>query len=130
MEIDVRLRTDAGQVRLERAVELDGVDVVDAVGEVAREDAEPRSDLEHDVCSVELGEPADDAEDVLVGQEVLAEPLLRRHVHARPKTAVAFASIWPASSPASSPRTSASVVSVGVTKAGSFVLPRTGCGAR
>ena len=37
------------ELRLERAVELDGVDVAGAVGEVAREDAEAGADLEHDV---------------------------------------------------------------------------------
>ena len=60
-------------MRLERAVELDGVDVRDAVGEVAGQDAEAGPDLEHDVAGVELGEPADHAEDVLVDEEVLAE---------------------------------------------------------
>ena len=43
------VRRQVGQARLERAVELDGVDVPDAVGEVAGEHAEARPDLEHDV---------------------------------------------------------------------------------
>ena len=64
--------------RLERAVELDRVDVRDALGEVAREDAEARADLEHDVVGLEVGEAPDHAEDVLVDEEVLAELLLRR----------------------------------------------------
>ena len=64
-------------MRLERAVDLDGVDERDALGEVAGEDAEARPDLEHDVVRVELGEAADHAEDVLVDEEVLAELLLR-----------------------------------------------------
>ena len=80
-------------VRLEAAVELDRVDRRDAVGEVAREDAEPGPDLEHDVARLELGEPADHAEDVLVDEKVLAELLLRRDVHGRPKARAAFASI-------------------------------------
>ena len=75
-ELDADVR-QAGQVRLERAVDLDGVDERDALGEVAGEDAEARADLEDDVGGVELGEPADDAEDVLVDEEVLAELLLR-----------------------------------------------------
>ena len=53
------------------------MDVADAIGEVARQDAEAGSDLEHDVVAAELGEAADHAEDVLVGEEVLAELLLR-----------------------------------------------------
>ena len=57
-------------------VDLDGVDVRDPVGEEAREDAEARADLEHDVVGLELGEPPDHAEDVVVDQEVLAERLL------------------------------------------------------
>ena len=64
------------------AVELDGVDVRDALGEIARQHAEPGADLEHDVVGLELGEAADHAEDVLVDEEVLAELLLRRDVHA------------------------------------------------
>ena len=117
------------EVRLERAVELDRVDVRDALGEVAREGAEARADLEHDVVGLEIGEAADDAEDVLVDEEVLAEPLLRRDPHS-PNAAVALASIRRASSAASSPRASASAASVCTTLAGSLGLPRTGCGAR
>ena len=77
---------DPAQVRLERAVDLDGVDVCDAVGEEAGQDAEARADLEHDVGGVELGETPDHAEDVLVDEEVLAERLLRDDGH-RPKAA-------------------------------------------
>ena len=80
-------------MRLERAVELDRVDVRDALGEVAREDAEAGADLEHDVVRAEVGETADHAEDVLVDEEVLAELLLRRDPHS-PNAAVALASIW------------------------------------
>ena len=65
------------QVRLERAVDLDGVDERDALGEVAGEDAEARADLEDDVGGLELGEAADHAEEVLVDEEVLAELLSR-----------------------------------------------------
>ena len=50
------------------------------VREIAREDAEPGTDLEHDVLRLELGEPTDHAEDVLVDEEVLAELLLRDDV--------------------------------------------------
>ena len=55
----------------------------------------PGPDLEHDVVGVELGEPGDDAEDVVVDEEVLAEGLLRRDAHGdgRPKAASAFRSI-------------------------------------
>ena len=79
---------------LETFVDLDRVHVGDPLGEKAGQDAEPRPDLEHDVGAVELGEPLDHAEDVLVDQEVLAERLPRRDAHS-PKTASAFASIWP-----------------------------------
>ena len=47
----------------------------------------PGADLEHDVAGLELGEAPDDAEDVLVDQEVLAERLLRDDVHS-PNAAV------------------------------------------
>ena len=57
----------------------------------AREDAETRPDLEHDVRRVELAESPDDAEDVLVDEEVLAERLLGRDGHANPNAAAAFA---------------------------------------
>ena len=114
---------------LERAVELDCVDVRHALGEVRGEDAEAGTDLEHDVVRPELGEPADHAEDVLVGQEVLAEPLLGAD-HARPNAAVAFASSCAASAMGSSPRASASTATVWTTLAGSFGRPRRGCGLR
>src|SRR5262249_38100116 len=78
---------------------------------------------------LEIGEALDHAEDVLVGEEVLAELLLRDDRH-RPKAALAFVSIRAASSSASTPRTSASVASVWTTYAGSFVRPRSACGAR
>ena len=130
-QLDVRRGPRAlAQVRLERAVELDRVDVRDALGEVPREDAEPGADLEHDVVGVELGEPADHAEDVLVDEEVLAERLLRRDAHGSRRRRSAFASICAASSAASSPRASASAASVCTTLAGSLRRPRTGCGAR
>ena len=120
-----------GEVRLERAIELDSVDPRDPVGEIHGEHAEPRPDLEHDVIGVELGEPSDDAEDVLVDEEVLAELLLRQDVHdGRPKHSAALRSVCRSSAFTSSPRARASAASVCTTYAGSFRLPRTGCGAR
>ena len=107
VEVDVRAtRQPLREVRLERAVELDGVDARDALGEVLREDAQPGTDLEHDVVLVELGEAPDHAEDVLVDEEVLAEIAVRRdgEAHGSEKAAVAFESIWAPSSSASSPR--------------------------
>src|SRR5439155_8191410 len=117
-----------GQVRRERAVELDGVDVRDAVGQVAREHAEARPDLDHDVVGLQVSEAADHAEDVLVDEEVLAELLLRADAAHRPKAAVAFVSIR--CSRSGSPRTSASAARTSITLAGSFGRPRRGCGAR
>ena len=105
--------------------------MADAIGEVTGEDAETWTDLEDDVIRIELREPADHAEDVRVGEEVLAQPLLRHHAcHGRLKAEVAFASMRAASSPASSPRASARAATVCRTCAGSFGRPRTGCGAR
>ena len=130
VELDVRPRRERREVRLEGAVELDGVDVAGAVGEVAGEDTEAGPHLEHDVSLVEPREPPDHGEDVLVGEEVLPEPLLGTDAHGNSKAADALASICAASSPASSPRTAASAATVWTTCAGSFVRPRTGCGAR
>ena len=71
--VDVRARAQPlAQPRLERAVDLDRVDVRDPVGEEARQDAEARADLEDDVVGAEVGQPGDHAQDVLVGEEVLA----------------------------------------------------------
>ncbi len=97
------------QVRRQPPVELDGVDMSDPVGQVLGQCARARADFEHDVVGAELGEPADDAEDVLVDEEVLAELLLRRDrdAHGRPNARDAFASICVASSAGSSPRVSA-----------------------
>ena len=80
------------QARLERAVDLGGVNPGDAVGEVAGEYAQPRPDLQDDVGRVELGQSPDHAEDVLVDEEVLAELLLRDDGHS-PNAALALASI-------------------------------------
>ena len=66
------------QGRLERAVDLDDVHVARPGGEVLGEHAEAAADLEHDVRGVELGRPADDAEQVRVDEEVLAELALGR----------------------------------------------------
>ena len=112
-ELEAEVR-DLGQVGYERAVDLDSVDERDASGEVAGEHAKARADLQHDVVRVQLGEPADDAEDVLVDEEMLAELLLRADAHG-PKSAVAFASICASSSPGSSPRAAASAATVCMT---------------
>src|SRR5207244_2746728 len=81
-------RQALGEGGFERAVELNGVDLRDPLGQVGGEDAEPRADLEHDVLGTELREAADHAEEVLVDEEVLAELLLGRrepHGSATPK---------------------------------------------
>src|SRR5438270_5121866 len=106
------------QVGFERTVELDRVDVTDPIGEVAREHAETRADLEHHVFGGELGEPADHAEDVLVDEEVLAEVAVRRDRepgHGSENAAAALASIRSASAAGSSPRASASPATVCMT---------------
>src|SRR4051794_32257794 len=117
---------DAVEVRRDASIDLGSVDEGDTLREVAREDAESRADLEHDIVLVELREPTDHAQDVVVDEEVLAEALLRAHAH-RPKTRSAFATICARTS---SPCSSASTSWVCVTNAGSLRFPRTGCGAR
>ena len=76
-DVDVRARRRAGAARATRSISTAWT-WRDALGEVAREDAHARADLEHDVVRPELGEAADHAEDVRVDEEVLAELLLRR----------------------------------------------------
>ena len=61
---------------LERAVELDDVDVGDALREVLAQHAEAAADLEHDVVRAELRGPRDHVEQVRVDQEVLAQVAL------------------------------------------------------
>ena len=61
---------------LEAAVELDDVDVRDALREVLGQHAEPAAHLEHDVALVELRGARDHVEQVGVDQEVLAEVAL------------------------------------------------------
>src|SRR5262249_44728338 len=154
-KVDVDVLTSGERIakaRLQRPVELDGMDGCDAVGEIGRQDAKPGADLEYHVGRVELGESPDHRENVLVGEEVLPElPLRPRAQRAlgiggtsrfprtpspaplsltggfaagSAKAEVAFASIRAASSGASSPRTSASAATVYTTCAGSFGRPR------
>jgi predicted AAA+ superfamily ATPase len=65
--------------RHERAVQLDDVDVRRVLGQVFAKDAETPADLERDVAVAELGRTRDDAEDVRVDEEVLAEVALGAH---------------------------------------------------
>jgi hypothetical protein len=130
VELHVGPCCELGEARLERAVELDRVDMSGAVGEAPGQHAETGADLEHDVVRAELREPLDHAEDVLVGEEVLAEALFRADGHRSAKAVVAFASIRAASSATASPRAAASAETVWTTWAGSFGRPRTGCGER
>ena len=66
-------RERLGERRLERAVDLDHVEVRHARREVLAQHAQPPADLEHDVGRLELGGATDHSEDVVVDQEVLAE---------------------------------------------------------
>src|SRR5262245_9087282 len=100
------------------------------VGQAACENTETRADLDHDVRSIEPRHSLDDAQDVLVDEEMLAERLLRLDGHGNRKAAAAFACVAAASSSAATPRASASVRTVCTTLAGSFGRPRTGCGLR
>ena len=95
-----------GERRLERAVDLDHVQVGDPRRQVLAQHAEAAADLEHDVRAIELRGAVDHAEDVVVDQEVLAElavgpdPVcaqapqagLARLVGHHPKTRAAFCS--------------------------------------
>ena len=111
---------------LERPVDLDRVHEAHVVGEVTSEDAEARADLEHDVVRPEGAQPTDDAHDVLVDEEVLAEGLLGRDGHGSANAVAALACVAAASSSRVSPRTSASARRVWTTLAGSFGVPLTG----
>src|SRR5690348_4892075 len=106
------------------------MDAAHALGEVAREDALPGADLEHDVVRPQLGQPADHLQDVRIAQEVLPVLLLRARAHGSEKHSAAFCSICRSSSAGSSSRARARAARVWTTFAGSFGLPRTGCGAR
>ena len=132
VERHVRTRGDAREVRLEPAVELDRVDVGARSARTACEGPEAGPDLEHDIGGAELRKAGDDPEDVVVGEEVLPERLLRcgrsrRGGRTRRRVLVDLRSSERASS---SPRTSARTASVWTTFAGSLRLPRSGCGAR
>ena len=119
-------------MRLKPTVELDGMHERYPVGEVRREDAQARTDLQHGVVRVELGEAADHAEDVLVHEEVLSELAVwsDREPHGSENAAAALASMRAPRSAASTPRTLASSSTVSTTFAGSFGRPRRACGAR
>ena len=123
------------QVRLEAAVELDGVDVARTRSARTRVRTPRPGPISSTTSSgVELGEPGDDAEDVVVDEEVLAERLPgRRGAHgggqAECHARVARRSA-PRASRRTTPRASARTASVWSTLAGSFRLPRSGCGAR
>src|SRR6266508_1086035 len=129
-EVDADVVRDVAQMGRQRFVQLDRMDERHASSEVASQDAEPGTDLEHDVVLLQLREPADDAEQVLVDEEMLAEVLLRADAHGNEKQALAFASMRAARSTTSSSRASASAATVWTTFAGSFGRPRRGCGAR
>ena len=92
-ELDVVATVKAvDEMRLEPAVELDGVHARDSLGEVFGQDAQARPDLEHDVVRLELREPPDDAEDVVVDEEVLPELAVGcdRELHGSENAAAAF----------------------------------------
>ena len=148
MEIDVRERIErVAQRLLERAVDLDHVQVADARREVLGQDAESATHLEHHVDVRELGGVGDEAQDVVVDQEVLPELAVRpdpelpqaaeagltgsgRLLTHGPNTRTAFASTVRSSSSYATPRSAATWRAVWTTLAGSLRLPRSGCGDR
>ena len=57
----------------EALVDLDDVHVLDALGQVLGQNAQPSADLQHNVLVGQLGGAADHAKDVRVDQEVLPQ---------------------------------------------------------
>ncbi len=74
----------AHQCELEPAVDLDGVDVGAALGEVGRERADAGADLERHVIRPERRQPVDHPQQVVVHEEVLPELACRAAGRARP----------------------------------------------
>jgi riboflavin synthase len=72
-ETESRAKPFVGEVNVEPAVHAG-----DALGEISRQDAEAGADLEHDVVALEVGEPLDHPQHVLVDEEVLPELAARR----------------------------------------------------
>ena len=117
------------QRRLEAPVELDRVHERRRVGEHRRHHAEPGPDLDHDVVGLELGQAERDADEVVVDQEVLAEPRVRHDPelgeprqrdlagrrHGSRNARAAFASTCSASASDVTPRRSATNASVSIT---------------
>ena len=128
------------QRRFQPAVDLDDVQVGDPRRQVLGQDAEPAADLERDIVRPKLGRVADQPQDVVVDEEVLAELAVRPHVEApqavdaalahQPKTRAALRSTIASSSAYSTPRRPATSSAVWVTLAGSFGSPRSGTGVR
>ena len=135
-DVDVGGAGERGRERgLEAAVDLDGVDERDALGEPGGEHAQPGADLEHDVGRVERQEAAGDPQDVVVDEEVLAEVAVgpdpelahprERDLRPRgsavpsaphsPNTRVALASICASSTAGATPRSAASTSRVRMT---------------
>ena len=61
------------QAILQSKVDLDHVQVSDAIGQALGQDARAAADLEHHVVGLERGEALDHPEDVAVDEEVLAQ---------------------------------------------------------
>ena len=119
------------ELRLERAVELDRVDVRDPVGEVAGQDAEARARPR-----ARRRPPASSASRPMTPRmfsstrKCWPSAFFGVDVHGSPKAAARVRVVCAASSSGSSPRASASAAIVWTTWAGSFRRPRTGCGER
>ena len=116
----------------ERAVDLDDVDEPGSLREALGEDAEPASDLEHDVPVIELGQPLDDVEDVAVDEKVLTERARTCPARAhQPNTAAAVGVDGDVEARHSATRRATAIAwAVSTTFAGVFGLPRIGTGAR
>ena len=133
--VDVRSRPERlAERRLERPVELDGMDEPHAVCEERREHAEPRADLEHDVGRVERASRSITPRTFRSTRKCWPSDLLRgdgAHAGRARTRPLAFASIRASSSSARLAAGDCAEPRVcGRTCAGSFGRPRTGCGAR
>ncbi len=87
----LRPRRHTREHRLQAAVDLDRMDMRRRPCQPLRQHPFSRADLEHDVVGTELGVADDRVEQVLVGEEVLAEPDHGSGPH-QPKRSRAFAS--------------------------------------
>ena len=129
-EVELDVRAGVAQVRLERRVELDRVHARDAVGEVARQHAEAGPDLEHDVVRRRARRAGRSRRGCSRRRGSAGRATSSASAHHSPKHSAALRSICARARADPRRAPAASAASVCMTYAGSFGLPRIGCGAR